>query len=82
MTRAPDRPPCATTWQGRRVDDPCDDCGHMLIQHVIDGVATCVICALLDTMEGVNERIKRLEGKAELAWSTATSATRAARGGW
>jgi len=33
-------------------------------------------------MEGVNERIKRLEGKAELAWSTATSATRAARGGW
>jgi hypothetical protein len=81
VTRIPDRPPCATTWQGRRLDDPCDECGHMLVQHVITTEATCIACALLDLLDsGFEARIAELETKVELAWSTAATASRQARG--
>jgi hypothetical protein len=54
MTRTVDRPPCWTNWDGRRIDDPCDQCGHLLIQHVRTGSeARCLVCAWLDVLEAV-----------------------------
>ena len=39
----PGRRGCHTSWGGRRFEDRCDECGHMLVAHS-GGDMVCAIC--------------------------------------